>query len=116
MTDTHFETAESTRRRGDESDIAWADRTYRPSFPGVHVCGGDHDENRFFTVLDVPAMTNAEADAWFAAAKAAAEVAKDEGELVVDRCRTDGHDEDFWTNRQMLPRLVEALRAAGATL
>lgn len=107
-----YATIESTRRLAGECGIEHAARTYVPTFPGVHVCGGDHDENRVFTVLNLSADDDAQARRMWEAARAEAEDAGGEHELCVDLNTRDGHEDDFWTTRQMLPRLEAAARAA----
>jgi hypothetical protein len=107
-----FHTAKSTEIRPGESWDDHCNRTYRPSFPGVHVCGGDHDANRVFTVLNIPARSDAEARVMWEAARAECEVPKDEHDVVVDLNTQEGCCEDFYSNRQMLVRLQDiALRA-----
>lgn len=111
-----FGTAESTRQQPGESDIDHAHRTYRPSFPGVHVCGADHEDNRFFTVLDIPARSSEGAYAMWEAMRAECEVGEDERDYAVDLNDDDGCDIDFPTNRQMLSRLLEIANAGDPTL
>jgi hypothetical protein len=111
-----FETAQSTARGDGEDHISHCVRTYRPSFPGVHLCGADNEENRFFTILDAPfADDEATLEAW-QAVKAECEVTKDAADFTVDLNDGDGHTDDFWSNRQMLPRIAEILKLHGATL
>jgi hypothetical protein len=105
---TDYATIASTQQRAGESEIAWANRTYRPTMPGLHVCGGDHDANRVFTVLDIPARDDAEARAMWEAARAECAVEKDASDLVVDLNIDEGHVDDFYTSRQMLPRIEAA--------
>ena len=110
MTETLFHTSASTRQREGESGIAWADRTFCPVFPGVHVCGVDHEDNRFFTAWQQPARDDAEARALWLRARAECEVAEEAGDLCVDLNTSEGQVDDFWTSRQMLPRLAEITR------
>lgn len=105
-----FATALETRRQDGQSELAWAVRTYFPSFPGVHICDGDDDENRAFTVFDCPAVTPQQARAAWEAAKAECECSRAEGDLVVDLNDDEYHIDDFWTSRQMLPRLAQIVR------
>lgn len=110
-----FLTAADTRRRDDEGGVGHAQRTYRPSSPGVHVCGADHEENRFYTVADFPAPSDAAARAMWEAARAECAVGGDDYDVVVDLMLEEGHADDFSTTRQLLPRLTAAcLRALAA--
>ncbi len=113
---TEYATIESTRQQPNESEIAWANRTYRPTMPGLHVCGGDHDANRVFTVLDIPARDDDEARAMWEAARAEGEVDKADHDLVVDLNVNEGHVDDFYTSRQMLPRIEAAAIGAKRAL
>lgn len=104
-----FATAESTRALDGETYIEHADRTYCPTFPGVHVCGADREENRFYTVADFPMQSDDEAREAWQAARVECEVPQDEADFTVDLNEGEGHVDDFWSNRQMLPRLAAIL-------
>ncbi len=93
--------------------VRHADEIYYPCRCGVHVCGDKDGEAATFG--NIPARSEAEARAIFAACKAEAEAAPDEPtEFVVDlnldlyNC----HVEDFSITRQMLDRCLAAGRAA----
>mgnify|MGYP003580495382 CR=1 FL=1 len=107
-----FATIESTQQRPGESEIAWANRPYRPSFRGSHRCGGDHDANRVFAVFDIPVRHDEAARRAFEAAKAEGEVPGDDWDVLIDLNLGEGHVDDFGTTRQLLPRVyAAALRA-----
>lgn len=94
---------------------------YDPVFPGLHLCGicehpdgiGDAFGEQPYTALNIPARSDAEARAMFEAAKAEAALPDREGEdFLCDLNLSDGTHDDFSTNRQLLPRLIDAaLRA-----
>jgi hypothetical protein len=107
-----FPTAESTRCRDGEDNVEWACRTFYPSFPGVHICGADHEENRFFTILDLPTRTDEQARALWEEVRAEYTIEGDDFDLVVDLNSERGHEDEFQSTRQMLPRLYASLRAA----
>lgn len=93
--------------------IRRADEMYHPCPCGVHVCGDKNGEAATFG--NIPARSEAEARAVFAACKAEAEAAADEPtEFVVDLNlnRDTLHIEDFSITRQMLERCLAAGRAA----
>lgn len=104
-----FATAESTRAHDGEGGIDHCNRTYCPAFPGVHVCGADHDENRFFTIAQMPFRTGKQARAAWESCRAECEVERDAADFVVDLNTEEGTVEDFWSNRQMLPRIAAIL-------
>lgn len=107
-------TALSTAKLEHETYDEWALRTYCPSFPGVHLCGADHIDDRFFTVLDLPARSDTEAKALWQAIRADCEVPEEEADFTVDLNTRRGHEDDFWSNRQMLPRIATAIRKLGS--
>jgi hypothetical protein len=90
---------------------------YRPCEVGLHLCGsalgpGDRDEQPY-TALNLPARDHAEARRMFDAARTAAECTKDEADFICDLnlgSRQVGveHVDDFFTNRQLVDRLVAA--------
>lgn len=89
-----------------------ADELYHPVWCGVHVCGDKDGEAATFG--NIPAASEAEARAIFAACKAEAEKAPDEPtDFVVDLNlnRDNMHVEDFSITRQMLARCLAAGRA-----
>ena len=108
MADT-YATAESTRQREGESHIEHANRTYCPTNIGIHLCGADHEDNRFFTILNWPLATEVEARAAFERLREFA-VDGDDGDFTVDLNTRDGHEDDFYSSRQLLPRIHAALR------
>jgi hypothetical protein len=101
-------TAETTRQRPGESEIRWANRTFAPHFPGVHLCGSDHEDNRVFTIANFPARSDEQAKELWDALKAECEVEEEAGDFLVDLNTVAGHEDDFWCSRQMLPR-IEAI-------
>ena len=106
LTALDFATAESTRQRIGEGGISWAGRTFLPVFPGVHICGADHEENRFFTIANFPARTDAEAKTLWERLRSECEVDQEAGDFVVDLNTDEGSVDDFWSNRQNLPRIA----------
>lgn len=93
--------------------IRRADELYHPCSCGIHICGDKDGEAATFG--NVPARSEAEARAIFAACRAEAEAAPDEPtEFVVDLNigRDNLHVEDFSITRQMLDRCLAAGRAA----
>lgn len=107
-----FATAESTIRKPGESDIDWANRTYCPDFPAIHACGSDDDENRNFTIFNLIAANDDVAKLAWEAARRVGEVEAEAGDLLIDLNTSEGHELDFWTNRQLLPLVFEVAQAA----
>lgn len=96
---------------------------YTPVLPGLHLCGicehpggyGDANGEQPYTALNIPARSDDEARRMWEAAKAEAALATREGEdFLCDLNLSDGHVDDFSTNRQMLPRLIAAALRAQA--
>jgi hypothetical protein len=100
-----FHTAETTKQRPRESEVAWANRTYDPCDCGIHLCGSDHEQNRVFTIANFPTTSDSAAQALWDAVKAECEVEKEAADFLVDLCLSDGIERDFWCSRQMLARL-----------
>ena len=95
-----------------EDHLKRADEIYYPSFPGLHVCGGDPTDTFPITVANYPLRSDAEARRIFEIAKS--ECAAREGEphdLIVDLnlANRGGNEDvcvdDFAITRQMLGRL-----------
>ena len=102
---------------------ARGDSNYDPCDIGLHLCGicqhpegfGDANGEQPYTALNLPARSEDEARAMWAAAKAEASLPSREGEdFLCDLNLIDGHLDDFSTNRQLLPRLVAAALAEQA--
>jgi hypothetical protein len=86
----------------------WPDHEHRLYYPcdlGVHLCGANHEDNYFYTIGNFPCATEEEATALWLAMKAECEVEREAADFLVDRNGVDGHDDDFWSNRQMLARI-----------
>lgn len=94
--------------------------SYDPCCIGLHICGAAAQEGsnyeQPYTALNLPARSHAMAKAMFAAARAEAECSKDEHDFVCDlnlgiAGRCVDHVDDFYTNRQLIPRLIAAASA-----
>lgn len=91
---------------------------YAPCMIGLHLCGtarapGD-DLEQPYTALNLPAPDHATAKAMFEAAKAEACCDEESADYVCDLNlgnQSSGceHVDDFYTNRQLLPRLIAAV-------
>lgn len=95
------------------------DSNYHPCACGLHLCGiainprDEQEHEQPYTALNIPARDDDEARRMFEAAKAEAALPDREGEdFICDLNLSDGYVDDFGTNRQLLPRLVAAARAA----
>ncbi len=96
------------------------DSNYDPVAIGLHLCGicsgpdgGDINGEQPYTALNIAASSDAEARAMWEAARLEASVdSRDNEDFLCDLNLSDGHCDDFSTNRQMIPRLIAAaLRA-----
>jgi hypothetical protein len=93
---------------GADAAALWPDREHRLYYPcalGVHLCGANHEDNYFYTIGNFPCATEEEATTLWLAMKAECEVEREAADFLVDRNGVDGHDDDFWSNRQMLARI-----------
>ena len=108
---TAFLTAEQTRQVAGESEIKFADRTYNPSFPGVHFCGADDEDNRAFTIADFAFRSNSEATEMWKLLKSTC-CSGDDGDMLVDlNLGPYNAFDDFWTTRQLVSVLPRSLMA-----
>lgn len=80
---------------------------YDTPVDGIHLCGQTDDGVQPTTVA-VYHMPRAETRAYWHLAKEVAECPKDEADFVVDLCIDDSIEDDFWSNRQIWPRAIEA--------
>ena len=92
---------------------------YHPCAIGLHIYyipkNPDGKGTQPFTALNLPARSDDEARAMWAAAKAEASLHTREGEdFLCDLNLIDGTVDDFSTNLQLLPRLVAAALAEQA--
>jgi hypothetical protein len=109
----YIEDAATARRsiyRRDGSLFTNKASNYDPPANGVHLCGVTDDEGQP-TTMAVYRMAASEACEAFEAAKAVAECDKDAADFVVDLCIADSIENDFWSNRQVWPRAIEAWNA-----
>jgi hypothetical protein len=83
---------------------------YDPPWTGVHLCGQTDDGIQPTTVAAY-AMRAAEVGRLFVAAKSAAECVKGEHDFIVDLCIGGDIIEDFYSNRQLWPRAIDAWNA-----
>jgi hypothetical protein len=89
---------------------ARGDSNYQPCAIGLHICGSAGNPEQPYTAANLPATSQAKARKMFAAAMREAACEQDEADFVCDlnlgayECQV----EDFWTNRQLLPRLFAA--------
>lgn len=102
---------------------ARGDSNYDPCVVGLHICGcamaPSTDFEQPYTAFNIEASSHAVARAMFEAGRAEAECAKDEHDFVCDLNLGSAesgveHVDDFYTNRQLFPRLVAAARAAAS--
>lgn len=84
---------------------------YETPSNGIHLCGVTDDGEQPTTVAVYP-MAEKQARAAWQLAKEVAECGKDEGDLIVDLCVGDSIEDDFWSNRQLWPRAIDAWNAA----
>jgi hypothetical protein len=98
---------------------------YNPTFPGLHLCGicehsgdiGDAFGRQPYTALMIHARNDSEALAMWLAAREVASLADRDGEdFLCDLNTAAGCIDDFSTNRQLLPRLIEAALTVRAHL
>jgi hypothetical protein len=80
---------------------------YDPPENGIHLCGVTDDEEQPTTAAVYP-MPPALARRLFDVAYDVARCEREEGDFVVDLCLADSIEEDFWSNRQLWPRAIEA--------
>lgn len=86
---------------------------YEPPASGVHLCGQTDDGKQPTTVAVYP-MQAGEARRFWQTAREVAMCGRDEADFVVDLCVADSIDDDFWSNRQIWPRAIEAWNTAKA--
>ncbi|WP_414902492.1 hypothetical protein ACMT1E_04480 [Sphingomonas flavalba] len=100
-------TARRTVYRSDGSLLSDCVSNYHTPTNGVHLCGVTDDGQQPTTVASYP-MNRAEARSFWEAAREVAECAEDEYDFIVDLCISDQIYEDFRSNRQLWPRVIEA--------
>lgn len=82
---------------------------YDPPENGIHLCGQTDDGEQPTTVAAYPMAGQIAA---FLMAKEVAECGKNEHDFVVDLMINGSIEEDFYSNRQLWPRAIEAWNAA----
>lgn len=80
---------------------------------GVHLCGHTDDGEQPTTVANYP-MGKGAPRLW-QLARDVAECGKDEADFIVDLVTPGGIVDDFWSNRQLWPRAIEAWNSAPPT-
>jgi hypothetical protein len=80
---------------------------YDPPANGIHLCG-QTDDGKQPTTVAVYIMPAGQAWDYWTLAKEVAECGKDEADFIVDLCMDDSIEGDFWSNRQLWPRAIEA--------
>jgi hypothetical protein len=83
---------------------------YRTPVDGIHLCGQHSNGEEPCTTAVYP-MRPDEARRLFEVAKTVAEVERDGGDFVVDLCIGGDITDDFYSNRQLWPRAIEAWNA-----
>lgn len=81
---------------------------YNPCSCGVHLCGQTDDGKQPTTMQNYPAATEDEARQMWLVARVFAECEEDEADFIVDLMIDDEVQFDFWSNRQIWPRAIEA--------
>lgn len=86
---------------------------YNPPDNGVHLCGVTDDEEQPTTVAAYRMPVGQAGEAW-QVAKDVAECEKDAADFVVDLFIDGSCETDFWSNRQLWPRAIEAWNTIAA--
>ena len=85
---------------------------YDPCDTGLHFCGQTclSKNSQPYTALNIEAVTDIAARKLYEAAKAVAECEDDEADYIIDLQLSGDCNEDFSTNRQLLPKAFEAIK------
>lgn len=100
-------TARRSIYRADGSLFTDCASNYDPPENGVHLCGQTGDGVQPTTVATYP-MFPAQAESAWLIAKDVAECEEGEADFIVDLCLGGQLECDFWSNRQLWPRAIEA--------
>lgn len=85
---------------------------YNPPRIGINLCGQTDDGEQPTTVAAYRMASASEARSLWNMAKSVAECGEGEGDFIVELLIDHDTYDDFWSNRQMWPRAIEAWNAA----